>query len=40
MVELSKEEELNINGGMLLSPIITIKLVKQVIKNYIKYRFK
>jgi len=40
MNPLSKQEELNINGGLLLAPLLTRKIVITVIKNYFKSRFK
>jgi len=40
MVELSKEETLNTNGGLLLTPLLTTKIVMNLVKTCIKLRFK
>ena len=40
MNPLSKQDELNINGGLLLTPLLTSRIVMTVIKYYFKSRFK
>ena len=40
METLSKQETLNINGGFLLTPLLTAKVVMGIVKSIIKLRLR
>ena len=40
METLSKQETLNINGGFLLTPLLTTKVVTSIVKSMLKLRLR